>query len=107
MRAALPTLQFNVSLSRSPSEIRTQGTSSSHAQAAYPLHRYARLGGSDAAAGVEHAALGGITPLVSLMPRTNEILNSSVGHGERRVRCPPTAPESRCPYRRRSANAAP
>jgi len=39
MRVALPTLQFNVSLSRSPSEIRTQGTSSSHAQAADPLHR--------------------------------------------------------------------
>ena len=38
-RHALPTLQFNVSLSRSPSEIRTQGTSLSHAQAADPLHR--------------------------------------------------------------------
>ena len=39
MRVASPTLQFNVSLSRCPSEIRTQDTSSSHAQAADPLHR--------------------------------------------------------------------
>jgi len=37
--APWPTLQFNVSFSRSPSQSRTQGTSSSRAQSAGLLHR--------------------------------------------------------------------